>query len=122
MVDPDAPNRADPKAAQWLHWLVVNIPGKSLQCLSSSDHCLCPGEDLSGGDVSLGKVLMQHNGPSPPQGSGPHRYVFLVYEQPRSVRARVSRNRAGFDIEKWTSSRSNNLGSPVAGNFYFAEN
>ena len=122
MVDPDAPNRADPKAAQWLHWLVVNIPGKSLQWVSSSDHCLCPGEDLSGGDVSLGKVLMQHNGPSPPQGSGPHRYVFLVYEQPRSVRARVSRNRAGFDIEKWTSSRSNNLGSPVAGNFYFAEN
>lgn len=106
MVDPDAPNRADPKAAQWLHWLVVNIPG----------------EDLSGGDVSLGKVLMQHNGPSPPQGSGPHRYVFLVYEQTRSVRSRVSRNRAGFDIEKWTSSRSNNLGSPVAGNFYFAEN
>merc|ERR1711936_1076739 len=84
MVDPDAPSRADPRAAQWLHWLVVNIPG----------------QDLAEGDVSLGKVLMQHNGPSPPQGSGPHRYVFLVFEQGRSVRARVSRNRAGFDIEK----------------------
>ena len=28
------------------------------------------GSDLSAGDVSLGKVLMQHNGPSPPQNSG----------------------------------------------------
>ena len=28
MVDPDAPTRDNPTAAQWLHWLVVNIPGK----------------------------------------------------------------------------------------------
>ena len=55
--------------------------------------------------------------------SGPHRYVFLLYDQGRkSVRARVSVNRAGFDVEKWSSSRTNNLGKPVAGNFFFAEN
>ena len=74
------------------------------------------------GDLSLGKVLMAHNGPSPPQGTGPHRYVFLLYSQGRNpVRARVSRNRAGFSIKKWTSGR-NDLGDPVAGNFYLAEN
>ena len=28
MVDPDAPSRDNPTAAQWLHWLVVNIPGR----------------------------------------------------------------------------------------------
>ena len=28
MVDPDAPSRDNPTAAQWLHWLVVNIPGE----------------------------------------------------------------------------------------------
>ena len=83
---------------------------------------ICSGSDLAVGDVSLGKVLMAHNGPSPPGGSGPHRYVFLVYDQAsKSVRARVSRNRAGFDVKKWTSGR-NDLGNPVAGNFYFAEN
>ena len=27
MMDPDAPSRQNPKAAQWLHWLVVNISG-----------------------------------------------------------------------------------------------
>merc|ERR1711997_250086 len=106
MVDPDAPSRDNPTAAQWLHWLVVNIPGS----------------DLVAGDISLGKVLMQHNGPSPPQNSGPHRYVFVLYDQGKtSVRSRVSRNRAGFDLEKWSTSRQD-LGKPVAGNFYFAEN
>merc|ERR1712029_842656 len=62
MVDPDAPSRADPKAAEWLHWLVVNIPGDKLE---------------DGEDIGHGKVLMQHNGPAPPKGTGPHRYVFL---------------------------------------------
>ena len=46
--------RANPKAAQWLHWLVVNVPGEELK----------EGEDRDG------KVLMQHNGPAPPKGSG----------------------------------------------------
>ena len=47
-------DREDPKAAEWLHWLVVNIPGDKIKT----------------GDVELGKVLMQHNGPSPPKRSG----------------------------------------------------
>ena len=49
--------------------------------------------------------------------------MFVLYDQGRkSVRSRVSVNRAGFDVEDWSSSRTNNLGKPVAGNFYFAEN
>ena len=55
MVDPDAPSRQDPKAAEWLHWLVVNIPGDKLE---------------NGQDIGHGKVLMQHNGPAPPAGTG----------------------------------------------------
>jgi len=104
MIDPDAPSRANPKAAQWLHWLVVNLPG----------------EELSNGEDRDGKILMPHNGPAPPQGSGPHRYVFAVYEQPRRVNARVSRNRAGFKLA--TFAKRNRIGDPLAGNFYYAEN
>ena len=33
MVDPDAPSRKNPTAAQWLHWLVVNIPGRKREIL-----------------------------------------------------------------------------------------
>ncbi|CAM9923116.1 unnamed protein product, partial [Phaeothamnion confervicola] len=28
MVDPDAPSPQDPVAAEWLHWMVVNMPGE----------------------------------------------------------------------------------------------
>ena len=131
MVDPDAPSRQDPRAAQWLHWLVVNIPGRyqtftrvttrySIVNTCHVSHVLYPGDELMiGQGVREGKVLMQHNGPSPPGGSGPHRYVLVVYEQPRAVNARVSRNRAGFKLESFA--RRNRLGDPVAGNFYYAE-
>ena len=89
---------------------------------SQTNHTLYSGSDLKAGDVDLGKILMKHNGPSPPENSGPHRYVFVLYDQGRtSVRSRVSRNRAGFDLEKWSTNRQD-LGKPIAGNFYFAEN
>ena len=38
MVDPDAPSRDNPTAAQWLHWLVVNIPGKRKRSISDQSH------------------------------------------------------------------------------------
>ena len=49
------------QAAEWLHWLVVNIPGDKLE---------------DGKDIGHGKVLMQHNGPSPPKGTGK---IFQIY-------------------------------------------
>merc|ERR1719184_12230 len=104
MVDPDAPSRENPRAAQWNHWLVTNIEGSAL---------------AAGGEVD-GKVLMKYSGPAPPQGSGPHRYVLLVYKQAGSLNSRVSRARARFDIEGFA--KKNKLGNPVAGNYFFAEN
>ena len=49
VVDPDAPSRANPKAGEWHHWLVVNIPG---------------------GDVSKGEEKTQYFGSGPPKGTG----------------------------------------------------
>ena len=81
MVDPDAPSRDNPTAAQWLHWLVVNIPGRREILGLKSSHIIniYSGSDLSAGDVSLGKVLMQHNGPSPPQNSGLYKECFQFF-------------------------------------------
>ena len=28
MVDPDAPSRENPRAAQWLHWILTNVDGE----------------------------------------------------------------------------------------------
>lgn len=60
MVDPDAPSRAEPKRRSFKHWAVVNIPGK---------------------DVAKGDCVAEYIGAGPPNGTGLHRYVFLVYKQ-----------------------------------------
>ncbi|TEB22535.1 PEBP-like protein [Coprinellus micaceus] len=69
MTDPDAPSRADPKYGQWRHWV---IPGLKVQ-------------NGAKGVTALQKTrtsLTPYFGPSPPPGSGPHRYVFLLFEDP----------------------------------------
>jgi len=62
LTDPDAPSRKDPKNREWLHWLVVNIPGS---------------------DVKAGDHHVAYISSAPPQGSGLHRYTFLLYLQPQ---------------------------------------
>jgi len=104
MVDPDAPSRKNPRAAQWLHWILTNVEGERL----------ISGQDLSGEEVTA------YAGPSPPKGSGPHRYVFLVWQQQQVVSMESPRSRARGDISKIAESLG--LGAPMAGNFFFAEN
>jgi len=104
MVDPDAPSRENPSAAQWNHWLVTNVDGATLQT----------ERELGG------MVLMMYEGPSPPKATGPHRYVFVAYEQTEEIISGVSSDRARFDIGGFA--KKNSLGNPVAGNFFFAEN
>lgn len=58
--DPDAPSRKDPKVGQVKHWLVGNIPE---------------------GDVKKGDYIADYRGSGPPQGTGLHRYIFLLYKQ-----------------------------------------
>lgn len=58
--DPDAPSTTDRKFGEWLHWLVVNVPG-------------C---DVGGGDE-----LAAYFGSAPGDGSGKHRYSILLYKQ-----------------------------------------
>ncbi|KAJ3000123.1 hypothetical protein HKX48_003259 [Thoreauomyces humboldtii] len=60
MVDPDVPNRDKPSQGEYRHWVVSNILGDNVE----------KGEDLT-----------LYEEPQPPQGSGLHRYVFLLYKQ-----------------------------------------
>ena len=77
LSDPDAPNPSEPKFAEWIHWLVVNVPGS---------------------DVSAGIALVPYFGSAPGNGAGNHRYMFVVYEQSGEVSAEESRvaPRTGF--------------------------
>lgn len=60
MTDPDAPSRQEPVSREWHHWLVVNIPG---------------------GHIESGQPLTDYVGSGPPENTGLHRYVFLIYKQ-----------------------------------------
>lgn len=61
MIDPDAPSRQNPKFREFRHWLVMNIPGTS----------------INKGDEVIGYISS-----GPPKNTGLHRYVFLIYKQP----------------------------------------
>ncbi|CAG5049624.1 unnamed protein product [Parnassius apollo] len=58
MTGPDA------RDSEWQHWLVGNVPGS---------------------DVSKGDVLTEYSGAGPRPGTGLHRYVLLVYQQPDKI-------------------------------------
>ncbi|KAL7836909.1 hypothetical protein AOLI_G00281930 [Acnodon oligacanthus] len=105
MTDPDAPSRKDPKFREWHHFLVVNVKGN---------------------DISTGCVMSDYVGSGPPKGTGLHRYVWLVYEQPGSLNCteavltnRSGENRGKFKIANFR--KKYGLGIPVAGTCYQAE-
>ncbi|XP_014207201.1 protein D3-like [Copidosoma floridanum] len=107
MTDPDAPSRTDPKAREFLHWLVVNIPGS---------------------DIGRGDTMAAYVGSGPPKGTGFHRYVIIVYEQPRgkidvSSDKRIPNNtrdgRPKFSVQRYADEHY--FGPPVAANMYQAQ-
>jgi len=105
MTDPDAPSRETPKNREWQHWIVVNIPG---------------------GDVSKGETLVDYVGAGPPKGTGRHRYVFVVYQQPGKLQfnERKLDNHSGAGRGKFHASKfadKYNLGAPIGANFFLAE-
>ncbi|KAK0427306.1 hypothetical protein QR680_010160 [Steinernema hermaphroditum] len=99
MIDPDAPSRESPSMHEFLHWMVVNIPGSK---------------------VAKGDTLIDYFPPTPPPGTGPHRYVFLVYKQQDEIDdSAAPTKRAGFSVSQFA--QQHNLGNPVAGNFFMAQ-
>ena len=77
--------------------------------------------------MSEGEVLSAYVGSGPPQGTGLHRYVFLLYKQSsgridfdeKHLPNNSMEGRPNFRIAKFAEKY--NLGNPVAGNFYQAE-
>ncbi|XP_059620811.1 protein D3-like [Phlebotomus argentipes] len=104
MTDPDAPSRKEPTYREWHHWLVGNIPGS---------------------EVAKGETLSAYVGSGPPEGTGLHRYVFLLYKQngtlsftePRLTNTSAD-NRGCFSIQKFAEKYKLEL---VAGNLYQAQ-
>ncbi|XP_073314029.1 protein MOTHER of FT and TFL1-like [Primulina huaijiensis] len=96
MVDPDAPNPSEPTFREWLHWLVVDIPG--------------------GSDASKGKEVMPYMGPQPPVGT--HRYVFAAFQQQGQMEAVTAKpvERPHFSTRLFSA--ENELGLPAAALYF----
>ncbi|CAH1369734.1 unnamed protein product [Tenebrio molitor] len=107
-TDPDAPSRANPIRREFLHWLIGNVPGS----------------DLSEGEV--GEVIAEYAGSGPPQGTGLHRYIFLVFEQKDRMEFDEPKSEKGSRANriKWSMRgfmKKNNLRKAFAGNYYVAQ-
>ncbi|KAF8535507.1 phosphatidylethanolamine-binding protein [Trichophaea hybrida] len=63
---------------------------------------------------------MPYRPPAPPEGTGPHRYIWLLYQQPRVFQIKdVPVNRTNFNVTIWAT--ANGLEPPVAGTYFEAE-
>jgi len=73
MHDPDA------VVGNYLHWVVINIPGNNVQG---------------------GQQLLNYKGPAPPKGSGIHRYIFLVFEQAERINTQnISESKRAMSLD-----------------------
>jgi len=88
--------------------------------------------DLTYGAVTDGSITLadstagptiKYAGPGPAAGSGPHRYIWLVYPQPANFTVPATPAKGGsvalFDLAKYKT--ASNLGSAIAGTYFTVE-
>ncbi|KAM7479660.1 hypothetical protein LguiA_027873 [Lonicera macranthoides] len=63
MIDPDAPSPSEPSLREYVHWIVMDIPGQT-----------SPAEGIE---------ILPYTGPQPPVGI--HRYVLVLFQQRRRL-------------------------------------
>lgn len=100
VFDPDAPNEGG-----WRHWTVVNIPGQVHELKEgASNHHALPKEAI---EIENDFGETTYDGPCPPKGDKPHRYVFTIYAL-KSERLNVDEDTDRVTFE--TSLQNNTLG------------
>ena len=123
LTDPDAKDRKEHKFREWCHWVVINVP-----IIKNND------ENIKGKyifDTSSGQDVVEYVGSGPPNGTGFHRYVYLVYEQNKKINIKkcgqeklIAKGGGGKGRAKWKATKfaqNNNLNTLIAGNFYKAK-
>ncbi|KAK8731138.1 hypothetical protein OTU49_007818 [Cherax quadricarinatus] len=96
MVDPDAPRHTEGES--YLHWL----------------HSGLQGSDLVNGVITTGYTLMDYAPPTPPAGTGVHRYLFYLYQDTveKDTELQAITKRGKFKLYEYT--KQNALCGPVA--------
>uniref|UniRef100_A0A0K0ELA8 Phosphatidylethanolamine-binding protein n=2 Tax=Strongyloides stercoralis TaxID=6248 RepID=A0A0K0ELA8_STRER len=103
MIDPDNLSRKNPSVAEWLHWLVCNIPASNVN------------EGINGGQHQ-----MAYGSPAPQPRTDLHRYIIVLFEhQGRRVNVPKPTTRAKWSLKQFME--KNKLDTPIAGNFFYAK-
>lgn len=125
MTDPDAPSKTDHKWSEFCHLVECD-----LKLLNEATHETSGATEFFASEFNTkgSNTLIEYMGPAPPKGSGPHRYVFLLYKQPKGVdsskfskikdRPNWGYGTPATGVGKWA--KENNL-QLVASNFFYAE-
>ncbi|OJA12358.1 hypothetical protein AZE42_04330 [Rhizopogon vesiculosus] len=99
MTDPDAPSRKDPKFGQWRHWVTTGVKAPPLSTFETGNLA-----------AQLTKsAVTPYQPPAPPRGTGPHRYVLLLYQEPSSdfsiPAAAPERKNGPADRKNWNAAK-----------------
>ena len=121
LTDPDAPLNSDNKWSEFAHWVITDL---KLNSDSSEDPQLLSTVI----DFSSGTTLLPYSGPAPPEGTGVHRYVFLLFKQDPSVKYEAPKDRPnwgtgvpGSGYLDWIKKQGGHL-QLLAVNFFYAKN
>jgi phosphatidylethanolamine-binding protein len=109
MMDSDVPRNGS--RVPLLHWIAPDITGTTDG--SNSSLLTLPPSDAG----------VPYQPPTPPQGDYPHRYSFLLYEQPRNFSIPSSVNasaRVGFDLQNFL--QVTGLSTGLAANYMLVAN
>ncbi|MBW0478337.1 hypothetical protein O181_018052 [Austropuccinia psidii MF-1] len=111
-IDPDAPSRVNPSRGPFRHMLATNV--KAVLHESGWNQLKFTATPIS-----------TYFPPSPPEGTGFHRYVFLLFEAQPSEESlqpllRPDASRFNFNLENFIS--TSNIGDPISGTYMLTEN
>jgi phosphatidylethanolamine-binding protein (PEBP) family uncharacterized protein len=107
MIDPDAPSASSPVMAEWLHYLQCDVPGHEL----AAGLTLAASSSSSSSALPAG-LLATYAPPTPPPGTGPHRYVLHALRQSGRlgdaaaasglrITSSSSMKRAKWSLQRW---------------------
>ena len=107
LLDPDAPSHSDPKWSQVRHMFAGNLT-------ISGDSKHVPHSVVLGNATD---AVNEYMPPAPPAGTGPHRYVALLYAQPPDFDYSFLNTSDRYEFNITAFSQRSGLGTPLAGTF-----
>ncbi|CAB3999821.1 Hypothetical predicted protein [Paramuricea clavata] len=105
MIDPDAPSEKNPKCRSWLHMLLSDVKGSDLQ------------NGISANANAEFNVVTEYKPPTPPKGTGYHRYIHVAFGHEEPLNRKEKITRCGFDIDLFTKKHTLHL-TPDANNMF----